>query len=99
MPRHRRSSVIMQERVVMLHQIARESRGSEPSRIGRPAGAAMGPSASGRDVPSGPWAVEDAYGYCEDFALARSEALPIVSRLVPVEIRPHLLALYAFTRS
>jgi squalene synthase HpnC len=51
------------------------------------------------DPPPGPWTVERAYGYCEEFARAHTESFPVASRLVPAEIRPHLIALYAFARS
>ncbi len=51
------------------------------------------------DPPAGPWSVERAYQYCEEFAHAHTESFPVASRLVPAEIRPHLVALYAFARS
>jgi squalene synthase HpnC len=51
------------------------------------------------DPPPGPWTVERAYAYCEEFARAHTESFPVASRLVPAEIRPHLIALYAFARS
>ena len=51
------------------------------------------------DPPAGPWTVERAYGYCEAFARAHTESYPVASRFVPAEIRPHLVALYAFARS
>ena len=51
------------------------------------------------DPPAGPWSVERAYAYCEDFARAHTESFPVASRFVPAEIRPHLIALYAFARS
>ncbi|HET6283680.1 MAG TPA: squalene synthase HpnC [Polyangia bacterium] len=50
------------------------------------------------DAPAGPWTVERAYGYCEEFARAHTERFPVASRLVPAEMRPHLIALYAFAR-
>ena len=51
------------------------------------------------DPPPGPWSVERAYAYCEEFARAHTESFPVASRLVPAELRPHLIALYAFARS
>ena len=51
------------------------------------------------DPPPGPWTVERAYAYCEDFARAHTESYPVASRFVPPEVRPHLVALYAFARS
>ena len=51
------------------------------------------------DPPPGPWTVERAYEYCEEFARAHHESYPVASRFVPSELRPHLVALYAFARS
>jgi len=53
----------------------------------------------GPAVPPGPWTVERAYAYCEELARAHRDALPLVTRLVRAEMRPHLLALYAFVRT
>lgn len=49
--------------------------------------------------PPGPWTVARAYEYCENFARAHHEAFPVASRLVPSDMRPHLVALYAFARA
>jgi squalene synthase HpnC len=51
------------------------------------------------DPPPGPWTVARAYEYCEEFARAHTESYPVASRFVPPELRPHLVALYAFARS
>jgi squalene synthase HpnC len=51
------------------------------------------------DPPEGPWPVDRAYAYCEEFARAHTESYPVASRFVPAELRPHLVALYAFARS
>jgi squalene synthase HpnC len=51
------------------------------------------------DPPPGPWTVERSYAYCEEFARAHTESYPVASRFVPTELRPHLVALYAFARS
>jgi squalene synthase HpnC len=51
------------------------------------------------DPPPGPWTVARAYDYCEEFARAHTESYPVASRFVPPELRPHLVALYAFARS
>jgi hydroxysqualene synthase len=51
------------------------------------------------DPPAGPWTVERAYQYCEEFARAHTESFPVASRFVPAAVRPHLIALYAFARS
>jgi squalene synthase HpnC len=50
------------------------------------------------DPPAGPWSVSRSYEYCEELARARTESFPVASRFVPVEVRPHLIALYAFAR-
>jgi hydroxysqualene synthase len=50
------------------------------------------------DPPPGPWTVERAYAFCEEFARTRTERFPVASHLVQAEIRPHLIALYAFAR-
>lgn len=50
-------------------------------------------------VPAASWSVESAYAFCERFALAHHESYPVASRFVPVEMRPHVLALYAFARA
>jgi squalene synthase HpnC len=51
------------------------------------------------DPPAGPWPVDRAYAYCEEFARAHTESYPVASRFVPAELRPHVVALYAFARS
>jgi len=51
------------------------------------------------DPPAGPWSVEKSYGYCEAYARSHGETFPVASRFVPSELRPHLMALYAFARS
>jgi squalene synthase HpnC len=51
------------------------------------------------DPPVGPWPVDRAYAYCEEFARAHTESYPVASRFVPTKLRPHVVALYAFARS
>jgi len=51
------------------------------------------------DPPAGPWPVERAYRFCEDFARAHHENFPVASRFVPAELRPNMIALYAFFRA
>jgi squalene synthase HpnC len=51
------------------------------------------------DPPPGPWSVERAYAYCDEFVRAHHEIYPVASRLVPAAMRPHLMAVYAFARS
>ena len=72
-------------------------RGEKPRSAPRLVGA--GQPIPWLDPPPGPWTVERAYQYCEEFARAHTESFPVASRLVPAEIRPHLIALYAFARS
>jgi len=71
---------------------------------GRAGGDPDAPSAAGiplpwLDPPPGPWPVERAYRYCEDFARAHHENFPVASRFVPSALRPHLVELYAFARA
>ena len=71
---------------------------------GRAGGDPDAPSAAGiplpwLDPPPGPWPVERAYRYCEDFARAHHENFPVASRFVPSALRPHLVALYTFARA
>ncbi len=51
------------------------------------------------DPPAGPWPTSRAYQYCEEFARAHHESFPVASRFVPAEMRPHVIALYAFARA
>jgi hydroxysqualene synthase len=51
------------------------------------------------DPPEGPWSVSRAYEYCEEFARAHHESFPVASHFVPADLRPHLVALYAFARA
>jgi len=90
----------------MIRQVLRDGRENGERRVELPMAApaaARGPSARPPirwlDPPPGPWSVERAYKYCEDFARAHTERFPVASRLVPAEMRPHLIALYAFARS
>ncbi len=41
----------------------------------------------------------EARRYCEAFARAHHENFPVASRFLPVRLRPHVLALYAFART
>jgi squalene synthase HpnC len=86
----------------MIRQILRERRDGERSGAGddkAPLQTVGRPPIPWLDPPPGPWTVERAYKYCEEFAQAHTESFPVASRLVPAEIRPHLIALYAFARS
>lgn len=50
-------------------------------------------------APPGPWSLERAYQYCEEFARQHHESFPVASRFVPNELRKHVLAVYAFARA
>lgn len=83
----------------MIRQVLRDGR---PTAPGETAGAHLSsvprPPIPGLDPPAGPWSVSRSYEYCEELARARTESFPVASRFVPVEVRPHLIALYAFAR-
>src|SRR4051812_25141604 len=89
----------------MIRQILRDKRdGAEGGGNGRNGDgpslhAVDSPPVRWLDPPPGPWTVERSYAYCEEFARAHTESFPVASRLVPAEIRRHLIALYAFARS
>jgi squalene synthase HpnC len=94
----------------MIRQVLRGGRAADAdSQAGGAGAAADGTSAAGRpalrrpvpwlDPPEGPWPVERAYAYCEDFARAHHESYPVASRLIPAAMRPHVMAVYAFARS
>jgi squalene synthase HpnC len=92
----------------MIRQILREGRDPERDARARtgergdgpaPLHAVKHPPIPWLDPPPGPWTVERAYAYCEEFVRAHTESFPVASRLVPAEIRPNLMALYAFARS
>ncbi len=83
----------------MIRQILR---GGYDERVGRSSptlSAVSRPPIPWLDPPPGPWTVARAYAYCEEFARAHTESYPVASRFVPAELRPHLVALYAFARS
>jgi len=83
----------------MIRQILRRGRGDASGAEGPSLAAVERPPIRWLDPPPGPWTVERAYAYCEDFARAHTESYPVASRFVPPEVRPHLVALYAFARS
>jgi squalene synthase HpnC len=86
----------------VIRNIVREGRDSERQGggAGKPPLAAVNrPPVRWLDPPPGPWTIENSYKYCEDFARAHTESYPVASRFVPTELRPHIVALYAFARS
>jgi hydroxysqualene synthase len=49
-------------------------------------------------VPSGSDRLAAAYAYCERLAHRHYENFPVASRLLPLAMRPHIAAIYAFAR-
>jgi squalene synthase HpnC len=78
----------------MIRQIIRGGRADAPPDSG-----GERPPLPWLTPPEGPWSVGRAYEYCEEFARAHHESFPVASHFVPAEIRPHLIALYAFARA
>jgi hydroxysqualene synthase len=84
----------------MIRQVLKGGRATEAEGpIGRGTSPPAHESVRWLDPPAGPWTVERAYQYCEEFVRAHHEIYPVASRLVPTAIRPHLMAVYAFARS
>jgi squalene synthase HpnC len=87
----------------MIRQVLRDGRdagsGDASRKPGKPVISVARPPVPWLDPPAGPWTVQRAYQYCEEFARAHTESFPVASRFVPARIRPHLVALYAFARS
>lgn len=52
----------------------------------------------GPGVTIPPIAVDEAFAYCRDLAQVHYENFSVVSKLVPVRIRPHLASIYAYCR-
>ncbi len=50
-------------------------------------------------APKGPWTLEAAYRYCERMAETHYENFPVASRFLPAQLRPHVAAIYAFSRT
>ena len=82
----------------MIRQVLKGGRAASPVP-GRADGPRGGKPMPWLDPPAGPWTTERAYAYCDEFVQAHHEIYPVASRLVPAEIRPHLMAVYAFARS
>ena len=80
----------------MIRNILKGGRDTEESAAGQRTGA---PPLRWLDPPPGPYTVARAYEYCEEFARAHHESYPVASRLVPADLRPHMMALYAFGRA
>jgi squalene synthase HpnC len=83
----------------MIRQLLRGAREVEMGTGKPPLQAVSRPPIRWLDPPAGPWTVERAYQYCEEFVRAHTESYPVASRFVPNELRPHVVALYAFGRS
>jgi hydroxysqualene synthase len=82
----------------MIRQVLKGGRSDEPesTEVGA---AGLRRAMPWLDPPAGPWTVEGAYAYCEEFVRAHHEIYPVASRFVPAPVRPHLMAVYAFARS
>ncbi|NVB41712.1 squalene synthase HpnC [Pseudenhygromyxa sp. WMMC2535] len=50
-------------------------------------------------APPGPWTKDAAYRFCERMATSHYENFPVASRFVPAPLRPHVWAIYAFSRT
>ncbi len=50
-------------------------------------------------APPGPWTCENAYRYCERLATTHYENFPVASRFLPAQLRPNVMAVYAFART
>ena len=76
----------------MIRQVIRGGRVPlpDPARTDRPA--------PWLDPPPGPWTAARSYAYCEEVARTHTESFPVASRFVPPDLRPHMMALYAFAR-
>ncbi len=81
----------------MIRQILRGGRDVDEGGV-TPLAPVSRPPIRWLDPPPGPWTVERAYAYCEEYAHAHTESYPVASRFVPPELRPHVVALYAFAR-
>jgi squalene synthase HpnC len=80
----------------VIRQILKGGRADEP---GAAAPAPERPPLPWLDPPEGPWSVARAYEHCEAFARAHHESFPVAFHFVPAELRPHVVALYAFARA
>jgi len=85
----------------MIRQVLKGGRSEEADASGGSAAGRSGPRTPmpWLDPPPGPWTVERAYAYCEEFVRAHHESFPVASRFVPGPLRPHMMAVYAFARS
>jgi squalene synthase HpnC len=63
------------------------------------AGGTTAPPSRWLEPPDGPYSITRAYEFCDEFARAHHESYPVASHLVPPELRPHVIALYAFARA
>lgn len=81
----------------MIRQLLKGDRGNKTATEDGPR--LVKPPLPWLDPPEGPWSVGRAYEFCEEFARAHSESFPVASHFVPSEMRPHLIAFYAFARA
>ena len=75
----------------MIRQVLRGGRSDDAETTGGdgPVLRSPRPAMPWLDPPPGPWSVERAYAYCEEFVRAHHEIFPVASRLVPAALRPH----------
>ena len=50
-------------------------------------------------APPGPWTLDSAYRFCDRMATSHYENFPVASRFLPVQLRRHVSAIYAFART
>jgi squalene synthase HpnC len=63
-----------------------------PLMLGRPALCVL-------DEPRRDYLLHEAYDYCAKMAQGRYENVPVASRFLPPEMRPHVLSVYAYVRA
>lgn len=51
------------------------------------------------DEPRRSYSVDEAYAYCRALLRSRHEKVAVASRVLPEELRPHVLSVYAFARA
>src|SRR5512137_340608 len=52
----------------------------------------------GAEITGKEWSLDQSYSYCEKLARAHYENLPVGSILIPLRLRKHVEAIYAFAR-
>ena len=83
----------------MIRKVIKGGRAQESMGAPGVGGSSAVPALRWLDPPDGPYSVTRAYEFCDEFARAHHESYPVASHLVPTELRPHVIALYAFARA